>query len=149
MKHPFNFHWSSRFESDQFSREIPFALGSLRSPQRALPTETKVESGTSRSKSGTSVKLKNSEKQLGSVLGASDIHSRGPCVRTPSIFPEREERNKRKRGRARQRETETSSISLRALFDRGQRVTSFPPSSQSPPAGDSVSDLFLVEQVTV
>ena len=32
----------------------------LRSPQRALPTETKVESGTSQDKSGTSVNLRNS-----------------------------------------------------------------------------------------
>ena len=35
-------------------------FGSLRSPQRALPTETKVESGTSQRKSGTSVNLSNS-----------------------------------------------------------------------------------------
>ena len=34
-------------------------FGSLRSPQRALPTGTKVESGTSQSKSGTSVNLGN------------------------------------------------------------------------------------------
>ena len=40
------------------------ALGSLRSPQRALPTETKLESGTSRSKSGTSVKLSNNGLSL-------------------------------------------------------------------------------------
>jgi len=41
---------------------IPFAspFVSLRSPPRALPTETKVESGTSQSKSGTSVNLSNS-----------------------------------------------------------------------------------------
>ena len=32
----------------------------MRSPPRALPTETKVESGTSQSKSGTSVNLRNS-----------------------------------------------------------------------------------------
>ena len=38
---------------------IPFA-SRLRSPPRALPTETKVESGTSQSKSGTSVNLSNS-----------------------------------------------------------------------------------------
>ena len=35
-------------------------FGSLRSPPRALPTETKVESGTSQSKSGTSVNFSNS-----------------------------------------------------------------------------------------
>ena len=35
-------------------------FGSLRSPSRALPTETKVESETSQSKSGTSVNLNDS-----------------------------------------------------------------------------------------
>ena len=44
-------------------RELsPF--GSLRSPPRAMPTETKVESGTSQSKSGTSVNLSNKWKTL-------------------------------------------------------------------------------------
>ena len=43
-------------------RRIPFdkPFGSLRSPPRALPTETKVESGTSQSKSRTSVNLSES-----------------------------------------------------------------------------------------
>jgi len=36
-------------------------FGSLRRPQRVLPTETKVESGTSQSKSGTSVNSSNRE----------------------------------------------------------------------------------------
>ena len=35
-------------------------FGSLRSPQRALPTVTKVESGTSQSKRGTSVDFSSS-----------------------------------------------------------------------------------------
>jgi len=48
-----------KMQSDtRLSTKVPFK-GSLcfswRSPQRALPTETIVESGTSRSKSGTSV----------------------------------------------------------------------------------------------
>jgi len=38
-------------------------FGASRSPQRALPAETKVESGTSRSKSKTSVNLSNSGEQ--------------------------------------------------------------------------------------
>jgi len=40
------------------SKINPF--GWLRSPQRVLPTETKVESGRSHSKSGTYVNLRNS-----------------------------------------------------------------------------------------
>jgi len=40
-------------------RLIPCPFESLRSPQRALPTETDVESGMSQSKSGTSVNLSN------------------------------------------------------------------------------------------
>ena len=39
-------------------------FGSLSSPQRALPTETKVESGTSQRKSGTSVNFSNSGDHL-------------------------------------------------------------------------------------
>jgi len=42
----------------QVGENCPF--GSLRSPQKGLPTETKVESGTSRSKSGTSLESRNS-----------------------------------------------------------------------------------------
>ena len=40
-------------------RDLSF-FGSLRSPQRALPTETNVENGTSRSKSGISVTVDSS-----------------------------------------------------------------------------------------
>ena len=46
---------------------FPLLLGSLRSPQRALPTETKVESGTSQSKSGTSVHFRNSGEPPGAL----------------------------------------------------------------------------------
>jgi len=47
-----------------FASRLPYcSFGSLRRPQRALPTETKVESGTSQSKSGTSVNLSDSGKQ--------------------------------------------------------------------------------------
>jgi len=44
-----------RFLLARVGENCPF--GSLRSPQRALPTETKVESVTSQSKRGTSVNL--------------------------------------------------------------------------------------------
>ena len=40
-----------------FAPRLPFRT--LSSPQRELPTETKVESGTSHCKSGTSVNLSN------------------------------------------------------------------------------------------
>ena len=49
--------------SEASARERVGALspfGSLQSPLRARPTETKVESGTSQSKSGTSVNLSDS-----------------------------------------------------------------------------------------
>ena len=43
-------------------------FGSLRSPPSAQPTETAVESGTSQSKSGTSVNLSNSGMQVLEML---------------------------------------------------------------------------------
>ena len=46
-----------------WSRDTPEP--SLRSPPRALPTETKVESGMSQSKSGTSVNSSNSGIRAG------------------------------------------------------------------------------------
>jgi len=52
----------TRFVNRPCWRELSFC--SLRSPQRALPTETKVESGTSQRKSGISVNLSNSGDPL-------------------------------------------------------------------------------------
>ena len=43
----------------------------LRIPQRALPTETKVESGTFQSKAGTSVNLSNSGQRSRTVMPGS------------------------------------------------------------------------------
>jgi len=46
---------------EHLPRVIYHQVHDLKSPQRALPTVTKVESGTSQSKRGTSVNLSNSE----------------------------------------------------------------------------------------
>jgi len=53
--------------------------------QRALPTETKVESGTSQSKSGTSVNLSNKGLQTNfwDRAGGIETHSRKADVRLP------------------------------------------------------------------
>jgi len=60
-----------------FARHCPF--GSLRSPERALPTETNVESGTSQSKSGTSVNFSSSGDLGGVVDGAvEEARSKSP-----------------------------------------------------------------------
>ena len=57
---------------------VPFAS---RPPFRALPTETKVESGASQSKSGTSVNLSNSRESVNfgvrQSLGAAASEQRG------------------------------------------------------------------------
>ena len=52
-----------------------WSIPSLRSPQRALLTETKVESGTSQTKGGTSVNLSTSGKETvtSALLGASSL----------------------------------------------------------------------------
>ena len=76
-------HWTSQIGPFTFEVLINCPLGSLRSPQRALPTETKVESGTSQSKSGTSVNLSNRKELRGTKT------SYQPAFRTdvrPSIY---------------------------------------------------------------
>ena len=60
-------------DSPRNTPSLCFPFGSLRSPHIALPTETKVESGTSQSKSGTSVNSSES-----GVRGRAGL---GPCRR--------------------------------------------------------------------
>jgi len=58
-------HWSHSMASDPDSRRsISVQRGFPLLLERALPTETNVESGTSQSKSGTSVNLSNSGERL-------------------------------------------------------------------------------------
>ena len=54
-------------------------FGSLRSPPRALPTETKVESGTSQNKNGTSVHLSDSGIPARRKTQALATFSARPC----------------------------------------------------------------------
>ena len=67
--------------------KIRFPFGSLRSPPRALSTETNVERGTSQSKSGISVNLSNSgipwESSARRRRGALSPH--GPLTITDMI----------------------------------------------------------------
>ena len=66
--------------------------------QRALPTVTKVESGTSQSKSGTSVNLSHSgdlggtaegEDAPGRERGAVRVRGRRPVQRVPHLSSQR------------------------------------------------------------
>ena len=66
------------YQVTHLERSLCFSTAcSLRNPQRALPTEAKVESGTSQCKSGTSVNLSNSGKRL--------ARSRGPQPSTLNL----------------------------------------------------------------
>ena len=58
----------SRWSESADSLSIFVSVGS---PQRALPTETKVESGTSQSKIGTSVKLSSESGTYLNLSGTS------------------------------------------------------------------------------
>ena len=65
-------------------RELKYPFGSFRSPQRALPTWTKVECGTSQSRSGTSLNLSNSgNRQKRADRRSADRGARCGC---PYIF---------------------------------------------------------------
>ena len=69
-----------RFGEDADDSLCP--VGSLHSPPRALPTETKVESGTSQSKSGTSVNLSNSGEPASPLAAAA---CRWPSVHASNV----------------------------------------------------------------
>ena len=72
------------------------AFGSLCSPPRALPTETKVESGTSQIKSGKSVNLSKSGMQEREGVGGEEGGGGGgvmPTLKTSTQNPKSDTRN--------------------------------------------------------
>jgi len=68
--------FSAGVRGARVGENCPF--GSLRSPQRALPTETKVESGTSQSKSGTSLNFSNSGFSAGGAASVRGVLAHPP-----------------------------------------------------------------------